>query len=123
MKNAAGDLEATIDLPSRNDLKETATYSRRPVGESRFARRGPVKKGTSGRVGLVIGSSPSMSEEYHERLRIRLRMSALLLGSGRVYLLFKIFHLYQATVVDHPLILGTRVAPPPQRWGRLAGLA
>ncbi|MCC7334258.1 MAG: protein kinase [Pirellulaceae bacterium] len=110
MKNAAGDLGATIDLPSRNDLKETAIVN--SAQSERVASPEEVpKKGGTRRVGLVIGSSPSMSEEYHERLRIRLRMSALLLGSGLcVYLLFKIFHLYQATVEDHPLIFWVHVA-------------
>lgn len=104
MKNIAGDLGATIDLPKRVDLEEASVIDS-VLSKSVASPEEGHDKDSTRRVGLVIGSSPSMSDEHHERLRLRLRMSALLLGSGLcVYLVFKIFNLYQTTEEDHPLI-------------------
>lgn len=110
MKNTAGDLDTTIDLPSREDLEEVAIIASVQSEKDTSPQEGQSKDDTR-RVGLVIGSSPSMSEESHERLRSRLLVSALLLGSGLcVYLLFKIFNLYQTTVEDRPLIFWVHLA-------------
>lgn len=110
MKNKTVDPGPTIDLPSRNDLEETATINDFLSEEVASPEKGQQKDVTR-RVGLVLGSSPSMSEESHARLCTRLRLSALLLGSGLcVYLLFKIFNLYQTSLDSHPLIFWVHVA-------------
>ncbi|MCA9158058.1 MAG: serine/threonine protein kinase [Planctomycetales bacterium] len=104
MKNKTGDVGPTIDLPRRSDLEETAIFNSFTQEKVSSSGTSP-KKDVTRRVGLVLGSSPSMSEESHERLRTRLLISALLLGSGLlVYLLFKFFNLYQTSVDDRPLI-------------------
>ena len=110
MKNTTDDLDATTDLPSRIGLEETGFVNDLAPDED-VSRENGQEKGVTRRVGLVLGSSPSMSEESHERLRTRLLISALLLGSGLlVYLLFKIFNLYQTSVDDRPLIFWSQLA-------------
>lgn len=104
MKKPVVEPGATINMPSPGTLEETAIVKDVPPEKAASPESGR-EKGISRRVGLVLGSSPSMSEEANARLQTRLRLSALLLGSGlSVYLLFKIFDLFQTTVDRSPLI-------------------
>jgi len=110
MKKTAAELGATIDLPRREDLEESAfvkDVSPNNWGASEIDK----KQGVTRRVGLVLGSSPSMSDESHERLRARLQLSALLLGSGlSVYLIFKLLNLFQTSIERSPTIFWTHLA-------------
>ena len=110
MEKPADEPGATVDMPSPGTLEETAIVNDVPP-EIAVSPETGKEKDISRRVGLVLGSSPSMSEESNERLRTRLRLSALLLGSGlSVYLLFKIFDLFQTSVDRSPLIFWSHSA-------------
>ena len=110
MKKSAANLDATIDMPSGSELEEVALID--DVAQVAAPAEGEEqKKRVTRRVGLVLGSSPSMSDESHERLRARLLLSALLLGSGlSVYLIFKLLSLFQTSTERSPAVFWTHVA-------------
>jgi tRNA A-37 threonylcarbamoyl transferase component Bud32 len=86
-----------------NELAET-TQVERPDVEIRDPKK------MSRRIALVLGSAPSMSEESTKRLAERLRLAALLIGSGfGVFFLLKLLNLFQSTVQPYPLLF----------WGHL----
>jgi serine/threonine-protein kinase len=110
MKKTAPELDATTDLPSRRTSEESAIVRSVPPEKDASSEKGRKKEG-SRRVGLVLGSGPSMSQESQERLRTRLQLSALLLGSGLcVYLIIKLFNLFQTSVERSPLIFWAHLA-------------
>ena len=97
MKKTAANHDVTTDLPAQADLEETAVLrsglSSEIASPDADAWQKVQTDDVSRRVGLVLGSGPSMSEESHERLRKRLQLSSLLLGCGLgFYLIIKLLN-------------------------------
>ncbi len=84
-------LDATTEF-STQDLLEARELSESPKAEVAQSYR------KTRRIGLVLGSGPSMSEESTRRLAERLRLASILMGSGfSAYLIFSVLHVFRST--------------------------
>lgn len=99
MKPLPAQFDATTEF-STQDLWEASELSEFSKGDlaklSRKARR----------IGLVLGSGPSMSEESTLRLAERLRLASILMGSGfSAYLIFSVLSVFRSTSSSRPMLM------------------
>ncbi len=84
-------LDATTEF-STQDLLEARELSELPKTDLAQSLR------KTRRIGLVLGSGPSMTEESTRRLAERLRLASILMGSGfSAYLIFSLLNVFRST--------------------------
>ncbi len=99
MKQLPAPLDATTEFSS-HELLEASEASELPTADSAKSTR------KTRRIGLVLGSGPSMNEETMRRLAERLRLASILMGSGfAAFLAFSLLNVFRSTSGSRPMIL------------------
>lgn len=99
MKQLPTQLDATTEF-STQDLNGAGEPSGLPTTKSGKSNR------MTRRIGLVLGSGPSMSEETSRRLAERLRLASILMGSGfSAYLIFSVLNVFRSTGEPRPMLM------------------
>ncbi|WP_145173517.1 protein kinase family protein [Rubripirellula lacrimiformis] len=112
MTKSTAQTDLTVDGVDHSVMDETMLAEpAKPPSDIDPAGKAKPSKAGSWRMGLVLGSGPSMSEESHRRLQERLRLASLLMGSGfATYFILKLLGIFHSTAEPRPIVFWTHLA-------------